>query len=420
MITEITDKKKLKGWVLFDGECRFCTKLVDHFTPLLHRHAFRTAPLQAPWVKKQLAGCTDLLSEMRLLLPDGTVYGGAEALVQLARVIGWARPLYWAALLPGGMGVLRKAYAWVARRRNCLGGACRVQTETPFRTALIKWGPLTAAPILATTAKGYVPAWVFMWVMALALLAGAKWVTVFDFVRCDCKVARRRLMAYFLLWPGMDVIGFCTNKAASAPRSPEWVAALAKTLLGAILVWEVLPLLKGVSALFIGWLGMWGLVLVLHFGLFHLLSLFWRTWGVDARPIMHSPLTAPSLSAFWGGHWNRGFSDLMHKHFLGPLARRMGVSKALLTIFLLSGLLHELVISFPARGGCGLPTAYFAVQGLGLLLERSRFGRRHGLSSGWKGRCFALLIAGGPVFWLFPPPFIRNVILPMLRAIGAN
>ncbi len=30
-----------------------------------------------------------------------------------------------------------------------------------------------------------------------------------------------------------------------------------------------------------------------------------------------------------------------------------------------------------------------------------------------------VLVAGGPVFWLFPPVFIHQVMLPMLQAIGA-
>jgi hypothetical protein len=37
-----------------------------------------------------------------------------------------------------------------------------------------------------------------------------------------------------------------------------------------------------------------------------------------------------------------------------------------------------------------------------------------------RGRLFALLIVAGPAFWLFPPVFVRRVILPLLHAIGAT
>jgi len=110
----------------------------------------------------------------------------------------------------------------------------------------------------------------------------------------------------------------------------------------------------------------------------------------------------------------------MHEHVFKPLAKSIGARRALFTIFLISGLLHELVISLPAWGGYGLPTAYFVFQSLGVFFERNKVGRAIGLGSGWKGWCFVLAVAGAPAFWLFHPIFIRNVILPMLHAIGAR
>ena len=97
----------------------------------------------------------------------------------------------------------------------------------------------------------------------------------------------------------------------------------------------------------------------------------------------------------------------------------VGVTGATLLVFLASGFIHELVISVPARGGYGLPTAYFVIQGAGVAGERTRLGRRLGLGRGWRGWLFTALVTAGPAFWLFPPPFVRNVVLPMLAVIGA-
>jgi alginate O-acetyltransferase complex protein AlgI len=78
-----------------------------------------------------------------------------------------------------------------------------------------------------------------------------------------------------------------------------------------------------------------------------------------------------------------------------------------------------MVVSLPAGAGFGLPTLYFAIQGLGVLLERSRAGRRLGLAPRISGRLFMLACTVLPLPWLFPAPFVRRVVVPFLAAIGA-
>jgi hypothetical protein len=164
---------------------------------------------------------------------------------------------------------------------------------------------------------------------------------------------------------------------------------------------------------------MTGLVFVLHFGIFHLLSLAWRTAGVDAAPLMRNPLRATSVGEFWGRRWNTAFHELAVRFTFKPLRPSLGLAGATLLVFVVSGVIHELVISVPAAGGYGLPTIYFVLQGLGLLGERGGLGHRLGLGRGWRGWMFTVLVTAGPAWWLFPPPFVGNVILPMLAAIGA-
>ncbi len=114
-----------RGWVLYDGDCLLCAGAAARFAPLLRRHQFDLAPLQTPWVQQRLELKPDgLFTEMKLLAGDGRVFGGADALAQIARGIWWAWPLFVAAQIPGAMVLLRAMYRRIAANRHCLGGAC--------------------------------------------------------------------------------------------------------------------------------------------------------------------------------------------------------------------------------------------------------------------------------------------------------
>ena len=280
------------------------------------------------------------------------------------------------------------------------------------------WVAGCALPILALSLFDRLPGWEWMWVMALALFLASKCITISSYLGSSRRSQLAALFGYCLLWPGMDPAAFGRKRSRIRVPLSEWTSALFKTATGGLIVWEVVPLIGLHNKLLAGWAGMVGIVFFLHFGLFHLLSIAWRELGFDARPIMRSPGTATSLSKFWGENWNNAFSDLVHEHLFKPVAKMVGPHRAMFAVFLVSGFLHELVISLPARGGYGLPTAYFLLQSAALVFERSKSGRTLGLGSGWRGWCFVLAIAGGPAFLLFPPVFVRNVILPMLRAIG--
>ena len=281
--------------------------------------------------------------------------------------------------------------------------------------------PLVVLPLLAVAFRTWVAPWVFMWGMAFALYAGCKWLTYRIAIRNGAIQNPLQVAGYLLTGPGMDAAAFLNREEVPArPRSIEWAFALIKTGLGFALLFGVTRILFPDYPMTAAWVGMCGAVFILHFGLFHLLSLIWRQAGVNAAPLMQHPLAATSLNDFWGKRWNAAFNELAFRFAYRPLRRRTNAIAATLGVFGLSGLIHELVISLPAHGGYGLPTAYFLIQGFGLVLERSPLGQHIGLGQGLRGRIFALTVTAGPAFWLFHPPFIHNVILPMFQAIGAN
>lgn len=97
---------------------------------MLHRHRFNLAPLQMPWTQKRLGLKTgEPLVEMKLLTEYGQIYGGADALAQIARRIWWAWPLFALAHIPGAAILLRTLYQRIAANRNCIGNACQLPKQ---------------------------------------------------------------------------------------------------------------------------------------------------------------------------------------------------------------------------------------------------------------------------------------------------
>lgn len=283
------------------------------------------------------------------------------------------------------------------------------------------WLPLLLLPVTVVTLQSRIAPWVFMWTLSAGIFIGCKWLTWRRAWLNGVRPGAIRSLAYFFGWPGMDAGTFLRGRSEiPKPSKSQWLFAATKTLAGVALVlfaarnpFNRLPLLTG-------WLGMLGIILFLHFGLFALIALAWQSAGVNARPVMRSPILATSLAEFWSARWNTAFNALAHDLAFRPLLRKFGVARATLGVFLISGIVHDLVISLPARAGFGLPTGYFLVQGIAVLAERSVLGRRLGLGKGFRGWLFTMVCTAAPAFRLFHTAFVTNVILPMLHAVGGN
>ena len=118
--TEITDINANTGLVFYDGGCAFCTGWARRFEQTLRHAGFALTTLQSEDVG------TDL-TEMVVLTPDGRRFGGADGVVQIARRVWWAWPLFGFAQSPGALPLLRAGYRRLAANRHCLGGDCEMR-----------------------------------------------------------------------------------------------------------------------------------------------------------------------------------------------------------------------------------------------------------------------------------------------------
>ena len=406
MNTEITDKIE-RGWVLYDGACSICKSLVARWGAALERRGFTCVPLQTDWVRERLnLSEHELMLEMRVLEPSEKVIGGAAALLSIARTFWWALPLVWLAKVPCVFRWLDAAYRWGAARRYCVNGSCAIDTAPrAIKPLTTSFKAFILLPLGVLFLIGKVPPWLFMWTMAAALWLALK---LFTFADAPSKPFGRSL-AYLFAWPGMDARNFFTKVEVHRPVSREWFFAVLNVCLGTTLIYGAARLAYADSPLSAGWIAMIGTVLGLHFGIFKCLALLWRGLGIPAIAIMDAPLRSRSLSEFWGRRWNTGFSIPARHYLMEPIARRFGTIPGLFAVFLVSGIVHELVISLPANAGYGLPTLYFLIQAAGLIIER-KIGANRGVT---------LLCVSLPAFVLFHPPFVHKVMIPFLKVIGA-
>jgi predicted DCC family thiol-disulfide oxidoreductase YuxK len=413
-MTEAAEVVPFRGWIFYDLDCGVCRDLALHFEHLFGKRGFHFEPLQRQWVQDRLQLTPEqALEEMRVLTADGQIFGGADAVIFLARQIWWAAAFASIARVPAVHALLDRGYRWAAAHRTCAIN----RAATPSLPARTRWLALAVLPLLALAPKPILPAWAFMWTMAFAIFFGCKWLTLGIAANRSERVCPFRSLAYLFAWPGMDAARFLSPELGRQLRrsaiSKTVIVAIVRMLLGALLLFAIAR--RAADHLLVGWIGMIGMILILHFGLFALLSVGWRALRVDARPIMDAPLRSTSVAEFWGRRWNGAFNDLALGIVFRPAARRAGVVAGTLSAFAVSGLVHELVISLPAGAGYGLPTAYFVLQGVAVLAQRKTAALR-GTVSGW---LFTMLVVAGPSLWLFHPPFVRRVILSFMQAIGA-
>jgi predicted DCC family thiol-disulfide oxidoreductase YuxK len=134
LVSEYTDGKgrHARGWLFFDAECSFCTKIARWSAPILERRGLALAPLQDPRVAALLGLSRDhLMREIHLLMSGGAQYGGADAVIALARQIWWGRPLVWLAEIPGMKDLLRAGYRAIAASRSCSAANCPAHPTNP-------------------------------------------------------------------------------------------------------------------------------------------------------------------------------------------------------------------------------------------------------------------------------------------------
>lgn len=111
--------------VIFDGQCRFCQGQVRNLRRLdWEGKRLSFLSLHDPRVAQRYPSLSHdvLMSQMFVVRPDGSMYGGGDAVRYLSRrlpTLWWAMPILH---LPGTAALWRWAYHQVAARRYRIAG----------------------------------------------------------------------------------------------------------------------------------------------------------------------------------------------------------------------------------------------------------------------------------------------------------
>jgi hypothetical protein len=230
----------------------------------------------------------------------------------------------------------------------------------------------------------------------------------------------RQWMAFAGGWAGMRPQPFET--LGNKPLPGAWpmilfgisrvIAGLLIVLLSHFLV--KLPIAAYIRYMFVSGVLLVGFSLILHFGLLSIGAGMWRLSGVSSYYLFRKPATSISLAELWGKRWNLAFSEMTSVSVFRPLKNRIGAGAALIMSFIFSGLLHELAISVPVNHGYGLPTLYFALQGVLVLVEKMMAKYNFALLKNKVGaRIWVFFWLVVPIPLLFHSYFINEIVWPL-------
>ncbi len=117
--------------VVFDGDCKVCTRLSGMLRPWDRTQQIEVVPSQQsgvmarfPWIPARAYA-----DALQLIAADGTTWQGAEAIEQLLNVLPKGRLVSWVFRIPFARTLADRFYRWFARNRYRLGCGAHCQSR---------------------------------------------------------------------------------------------------------------------------------------------------------------------------------------------------------------------------------------------------------------------------------------------------
>lgn len=269
---------------------------------------------------------------------------------------------------------------------------------------------------------GMLVAGAWLWPVERLLLSTVLMIGIFK-----CAVALRRsrdelrtfsslgLGLYFFVWPGLDLSAFrqrVPRPMGVRDEDDTWRARGlfrgATCFVGGLALLAALGwFAPSLNQEFLGWALVFGLLMTVHFGIGDVMPWLVRQLGFLSNPLFRSTLMSQSLEDFWSRRWNLAFVEMGRLLFLRPLHKKFGARGGVFGVFVISGLLHEMGLSYPAGAGWGGPLLYFLLHGVLVTFVEPRLKR------GLLRRVIAWMAILAPLSLLFHVPFRQTLLVPL-------
>lgn len=217
---------------------------------------------------------------------------------------------------------------------------------------------------------------------------------------------------YFTVWPGMNPSPFRVRSGVDVAllKSSErlFVRGAIVAVCGVALAIATSVFAPHIPRVLVGWLGIAAFLMTLHFGVSDVLTFAIRWIGFPVGVLFDAPLRSVSLRDFWSRRWNLAFVEMDKALFIKPLHRKFGALGAIIGVFFISGVLHEMALSYVANAGWGGPMFYFLLHGALVLFEsKIQIEKRWPL---WVSRVWTWFWLLAPLPLLFHAP-LRETLL---------
>ena len=183
--------------------------------------------------------------------------------------------------------------------------------------------------------------------------------------------SRLGLLLFLFAWPGVITKGFTERKGVSEITGARFLESWLCFIGGFFALVCISLISKGESTI-LNYLSLLSILFIIHLGFVEVLTDSLRLLGFSPASLFDRPFLATSLRDFWSTRWNRAFVDMNKLFILSPLGKSTSPAILTFSIFTISGILHELGISYSDGVSWGKPLLYFVIQGLGMKVERTR------------------------------------------------